>query len=47
MIVCDVCGGNENQRRLCGAPRVFVPPVEFEATYDAKASESSLAKVTS
>lgn len=21
------CGGNENQRRLCAAPRVFVPPV--------------------
>lgn len=21
------CGGNENQRRMCGAPRVFVPPV--------------------
>jgi ribonuclease T2 len=21
------CGNNEDQRRLCGAPRVFVPPV--------------------
>ena len=21
------CGGNENQRRLCNSPRVFVPPV--------------------
>ncbi len=21
------CGGNENQRRLCASPRVFVPPV--------------------
>ncbi len=25
------CGGNENQRRLCSAPRVFVPPVRESA----------------
>ena len=25
------CGGNENQRRLCNSPRVFVPPVRLGA----------------
>lgn len=26
------CGGNENQRRLCASPRVFVPPVRESRT---------------
>ena len=25
------CGGNENQRRMCNSPRVFVPPVRTSA----------------